>query len=282
METKNYFQKKKRVVVKIGSSSIHHEETGKLNFTKLEKLVRELCDIRNQGIDVCLVSSGAIAVGRQVMGFKERPSDISTKQACAAVGQARLMMTYQKMFAEYHQTVGQVLMTKGTMLDNVSRKNAQNTFEELFRLGVIPIVNENDTVSTYEMRFGDNDSLSAIVAALAGADLLILLSDIDGLFTDDPRENKDAELIRVVENLDDNIISMAKGSTGSDIGTGGMETKLIAAKIATRSGADMIIANGEDIGILHRIFGGNFVGTLFKEHYDEDFYIADFIEESMT
>lgn len=281
METKEYFRKKKRVVVKIGSSSIHHEETGKLNFTKLEKLVRELCDIRNQGIDVCLVSSGAIAVGRQVMGFQERPKDISTKQACAAVGQARLMMTYQKMFAEYHQTVGQVLMTKGTMLDNVSRKNAQNTFEELFRLGVIPIVNENDTVSTYEMRFGDNDSLSAIVAALAGADLLILLSDIDGLFTDDPRENTDAELIRVVENLDENIISMAKGSTGSDIGTGGMETKLIAAQIATRSGADMIIANGEDIGILHRIFGGEFVGTLFRENYDEDFYIADFIEESM-
>lgn len=281
MDSKNYFQEKKRVVVKIGSSSIHHEETGKLNFTKLEKLVRELCDIRNQGIDVCLVSSGAIAVGRQVMGFPERPSDISTKQACAAVGQARLMMTYQKMFAEYHQTVGQVLMTKGTMLDNVSRKNAQNTFEELFRLGVIPIVNENDTVSTYEMRFGDNDSLSAIVAALAGADLLILLSDIDGLFTDDPRKNKDAELIRVVENLDENIISMAKGTTGSDIGTGGMETKLIAAKIATRSGADMIIANGEDIGILHRIFQGNFVGTLFRQHYDDDFYIADFIEESM-
>lgn len=281
MESKEYFSKKKRVVVKIGSSSINHEETGKLNFTKLEKLVRELCDIRNQGIDVCLVSSGAIAVGRQVMGFVERPQDISTKQACAAVGQARLMMTYQKMFAEYHQTVGQVLMTKGTMLDNVSRKNAQNTFEELFRLGVIPIVNENDTVSTYEMRFGDNDSLSAIVAALAGADLLILLSDIDGLFTDDPRQNADAKLIQVVENLDKNIISMGKGTTGSDVGTGGMETKLIAAEIATRSGADMIIANGEDVGILHRIFRGKFKGTLFKEHYDEDFYIADFIEQSM-
>lgn len=281
METREYFRKKKRIVVKIGSSSINHEETGKLNFTKLEKLVRELCDIRNQGIDVCLVSSGAIAVGRQVLGLQERPKAISTKQACAAIGQARLMMTYQKMFAEYHQTVGQVLMTKGTMLDNVSRKNAQNTFEELFRLGVIPIVNENDTVSTYEMRFGDNDSLSAIVAALAGADLLILLSDIDGLFTDDPRKNAAAELIRVVENLDQNIIAMAKGSTGSDVGTGGMETKLIAAEIATRSGADMIIANGEDVGILHRIFGGEFVGTLFKEHYDEDFYIADFIEQSM-
>ena len=281
MDRKEYFADKKRVVVKIGSSSLQHEATGKLNFTKLEKLVRELCDIRNQGIDVCLVSSGAIAVGRQVMGFQERPKNISTKQACAAGGQARLMMTYQKMFAEYHQTVGQVLMTKGTMLDNVSRKNAQNTFEELFRLGVIPIVNENDTVSTYEMRIGDNDSLSAIVAALTGADLLILLSDIDGLFTDDPRENPKAKLIDVVEELDEAVLSMAKDSTGSDVGTGGMETKLTAARIATLSGADMVIANGKDVGILHEIFQGKFVGTLFRQHFDEDFYVADFIEESM-
>lgn len=282
METRDCFRNKKRVVVKIGSSSLHHESTGKLNFTKLEKLVRELCDIRNQGIDVCLVSSGAIAVGRQVMGFQERPQNISTKQACAAVGQARLMMTYQKMFAEYHQVVGQVLMTKGTMLDNVSRKNAQNTFEELFRLGAIPIVNENDTVSTYEMRFGDNDSLSAIVAALTGADLLILLSDIDGLFTDDPHENPKAELIEVVDRLDQAVFSMAKDSTGSDVGTGGMETKLTAARIATLSGADMVIANGEDVGILHEIFQGEFVGTLFRQNYDEDFYLADFIEQSMN
>ena len=281
MDRKEYFADKKRVVVKIGSSSLQHEATGKLNFTKLEKLGRELCDIRHQGIDVCLVSSGAIAVGRQVMGFQERPKNISTKQACAAVGQARLMMTYQKMFAEYHQTVGQVLMTKGTMLDNVSRKNAQNTFEELFRLGVIPIVNENDTVSTYEMRIGDNDSLSAIVAALTGADLLILLSDIDGLFTDDPRENPKAKLIDVVEELDEAVLSMAKDSTGSDVGTGGMETKLTAARIATLSGADMVIANGKDVGILHEIFQGKFVGTLFRQHFDEDFYVADFIEESM-
>lgn len=282
METKEYFKNKKRVVVKIGSSSLHHEATGKLNFTKLEKLVRELCDIRNQGIDVCLVSSGAIAVGRQVMEFQERPQNISTKQACAAVGQARLMMTYQKMFAEYHQVVGQVLMTKGTMLDNVSRKNAQNTFEELFRLGVIPIVNENDTVSTYEMRFGDNDSLSAIVAALTGADLLILLSDIDGLFTDDPHDNPKAELIEVVDRLDETVCSMAKDTTGSDVGTGGMETKLTAARIATLSGADMVIANGEDVGILHEIFQGEFVGTLFRQNYDEDFYVADFIEQTLA
>ncbi|MEG0962740.1 MAG: glutamate 5-kinase [Lachnospiraceae bacterium] len=281
MDTKKNLKNKKRVVVKIGSSSLNHAKTGNLNFTKLEKLVRELCDIRNQGIDICLVSSGAIAVGRKSIGLKKRPSTISGKQACAAVGQARLMMTYQKMFSEYHQIAGQVLMTKGTVLHNVSRKNAQNTFEELFRLGVIPIVNENDTVSTYEMQFGDNDTLSAIVASLIGADLLILLSDIDGLFTDDPHHNPDAKLIDVVEQLDQTVISMAKGSTGSDVGTGGMKTKLIAAKIATLSGADMIIANGADVGILHKIFEGDFVGTLFKEDKDEDFYIADFIEESI-
>lgn len=282
METQEYLKDKKRIVVKIGSSSLNHEETGNLNFTKLEKLVRELCDIRNQGMDVCLVSSGAIAVGRKAIGLQERPKTISTKQACAAVGQARLMMTYQKMFSEYHQTAGQVLMTKGTMLHNVSRKNAQNTFEELFRLGVIPIVNENDTVSTYEMQFGDNDTLSAIVASLIGADLLILLSDIDGLFTDDPHRNPKAKLIKVVDELDEQVLAMAKATTGSDVGTGGMATKLTAARIATVSGADMIIANGEDVGILHQIFEGNFTGTLFKQHKNEDFYIADFIEESMS
>lgn len=280
-ELRKMLKHKKRVVVKIGSSSLQHQETGKLNLFKVERLVRELCDIRNQGIDVCLVSSGAIAVGRQSMGLTERPKNISTKQACAAVGQARLMMTYQKLFSEYHQQAGQVLMTKNTMLDNVARKNAQNTFEELFRMGVIPIVNENDTVSTYEMQFGDNDSLSAIVASLVGADLLILLSDIDGLFTDDPHKNPDAKLIPYVDRLDEHVKGMAKGTTGSDVGTGGMATKLIAAKIATVSGADMIIANGRDVGILHQIFEGDFVGTLFQAHRNEDFYIADFIEESM-
>jgi glutamate 5-kinase len=272
---------KKRVIVKIGSSSLQHDETGNLNLLKMERLVRELCDLRNQGIDVCLVSSGAIAVGRHTIGLTERPKTISTKQACAAVGQARLMMTYQKMFSEYNQVAGQVLMTKNTMINNVSRKNAQNTFEELFNFGIIPIVNENDTVSTYEMQFGDNDSLSAIVASLVGADLLILLSDIDGLYTDDPRENPNAKLVPFVDRLDDHFYSMARESTGSDVGTGGMATKLTAAKTATVSGADMIIANGNDVGVLHRIFEGEFVGTLFRAHKNDDFYIADFIEESM-
>ncbi len=275
------FGKKKRVVVKIGSSSLNHEETGNLNFTKLEHLVRELCDLRNRGMDVCLVSSGAIAVGRQSIGLSERPKDISTKQACAAVGQARLMMTYQKLFAEYNQIAGQVLMTKNTMVNPVSRENAKNTFEELFRLGVIPIVNENDTVSTYEMQFGDNDTLSAIVASLVGADILILLSDIDGLFTDDPHKNPDAKLITVVEKMDEKVYEMAKGSTGSDVGTGGMATKLTAAKIATLSGADMVIANGKDVCIIHHIFDDSFTGTIFKANKSESFHIADFIMETI-
>ena len=193
-------KKYKRIVIKIGSSSLTHEETGRLNFEKMEHLVRVLCDIRNRGIDVCLVSSGAIAVGRDAIGLKERPTDISTKQACAAVGQGKLMMSYQKLFGEYNQTAGQVLITKNTMINPVSRENAKNTFDELFHLGVIPIVNENDTVSTYEMQFGDNDTLSALVASLVGADMLILLSDIDGLYTDDPHKNPTAKLIQENRN----------------------------------------------------------------------------------
>ena len=282
MEQKNLcFDKKKRVVVKIGSSSLNYEETGNLNFTKLEHLVRELCNIRNRGMDVCLVSSGAISVGRQSLGLMEHPKDISTKQACAAVGQARLMMIYQKLFGEYNQVAGQVLMTKNTMVNPTSRQNAKNTFEELFRLGTIPIVNENDTVSTYEMQFGDNDTLSAIVASLIGADLLILLSDIDGLFTDDPRQNPDAKLIEVVEKMDSDIFGMGKSSTGSDMGTGGMSTKLTAARIATLSGADMIIANGKDVCILHHIFDDSFTGTVFRAEKKDTFRIEDFILETI-
>ncbi len=282
MEENNFgFRDKKRIVVKIGSSSLNRGETGNLNFAKVERLVRELCDIRNRGIDVCLVSSGAIAVGRQTIGLNEKPKDISTKQACAAVGQARLMMTYQRMFAEYNQIAGQILMTKNTMVNPVSRENTQNTFEELFRLGVIPVVNENDTVSTYEMQCGDNDTLSAIVASLIGADLLILLSDIDGLFTDDPHKNKDAKLIRVVNKIDTDLLEMAKGSTGSDVGTGGMATKLTAAKIATLSGADMVIANGEDVRILNHIIEDEFVGTVFTANKNSNFKIADFIMETI-
>lgn len=287
METKEsniwkQLKDRKRIVVKIGSSSLTHKTTGDLNFTKLEKLVRELCDLRNQGKDVVLVSSGAIAVGRKAIGLKDKPTQVAMKQACAAIGQSRLLMTYQKIFAEYNQIIGQVLMTKDTMLDNVARKNAQNTFEQLLEVGAIPIVNENDTVSTYEMQFGDNDQLSAIVASLIGADLLILLSDIDGLYTDDPRENKHAKFIEIIEKIDDDLLEMGKETTGSDVGTGGMSAKLTAAKIATLSGADMIIANGKDVRVIHRMIEGRKGGSLFLANKDEDFYIADFIEESMN
>ena len=278
----NRFKKKKRIVIKIGSSSLTHAKTGKIDFIKLEKLVRQLCDLKNQNIDVCLVSSGAIAVGRNILGINKRPKNISTKQACAAVGQSALMMTYQKLFSEYQQTCGQVLMTKKTMTDNVSRTNARNTFEELFKLGVIPVVNENDTVNTYEIQFGDNDSLAALVASLIGADLLILLSDIDGLFTDNPKNNPDATLVELVDKIDDTVIHMASVETGSDVGTGGMATKLNAARIATYSGADMIIANGADVEIIHDIMENDFVGTVFTANKKDDFFIADFIEENMN
>ena len=241
---------KKRIVIKIGSSSLIHTETGRLDFRKLEILARELSDLHNQGKDVVLVSSGAIAVGAAALGMKGKPAELKKKQACAAVGQARLMTIYQKLFGEYNQMVAQILMTKNTMVNNANRRNAQNTFNELLAVGVIPIVNENDSVSSYEfqnlVKFGDNDTLSSVVAALIGADLLILMSDIDGLFTDDPNSNPDAEFIDIVENMDDNMRKLGKSSTGSNVGTGGMATKLTAAIIATAAGTDMVIANGND------------------------------------
>ena len=271
----------KRVVIKIGSSSLTHPQTGGLNFSKMEHLVRAICDFRNSGLDVCLVSSGAIAVGREVIGIKERPSDLSIKQACAAVGQGRLMMTYQKLFGEYNQNSRQILMKKNTIINPVSRINAANTFEELFGLDVVPIVNENDTVSTYEMQFGDNDTLSAIVASLTKADLLILLSDIDGLYSDDPHKNPDAELIKEVTDIDDKVFGMAKDSTGSNVGTGGMATKLMAAKIATYSGADMIIANAGKTDILYDIMNDDFTGTLFHHCDNRNFDLSTYILESI-
>ncbi len=267
---------KKRIVIKIGSSSLTHEATGSINLSKMEKLVRILTDLRNQGKDVILVSSGAIAVGRESLNLKEKPKEKVVKQACAAVGQARLMMVYQKLFAEYNQVPAQILMTKYTMINDISRENALNTFEELFRMGVIPIVNENDTVSTDEIEFGDNDTLSAIVAALVNADMLILLSDIDGLYTDDPHKNTEAEFIDYVEVIDGKLSEMGKDSSTS-VGTGGMVTKIAAARIATDSGADMIIANGEEIYIINEIMEGKNIGTIFKAHKDENFVLMDYL-----
>lgn len=269
---------KRRVVIKVGSSSLTHEETGSLNLLKIEKLVRVISDLKGEGREVVLVSSGAIAAGRQALGSKEKPVTVAQKQAYAAVGQARLMMVYQKLFAEYNQVAAQVLMTKDTMINDVSRYNAQNTFDELLNLGAIPIVNENDTVSTHEIQFGDNDRLSAIVAALIGADLLVLLSDIDGLYSDDPHTNPDARFISLVPEITQELLDMGKDTSGSDVGTGGMSAKLAAARIATDSGSDMIIANGQDMEVIQQIVDGEERGTLFVAHENLDFDLIHYIQ----
>lgn len=261
-----YLQDKQRVVIKIGTSTITHTDTGHLNLVKLEKFVRILTDIHNQNKELIIVSSGAIGAGRKALGIQEKPSTLPMKQACAAVGQARLMMIYQKLFAEYNQTIAQILVTKNVVTNGISRINAVNTIQELLTMGVIPIVNENDVVSTDQIldgNFGDNDTLSALVAKMIGADLLILLSDIDGLYTDDPRSNPDARFISCVEKIDDDLLSCAKGPE-SAFGTGGMTTKLAAAEIANEAGTDMVIANGDDPVNVIRILEGKEVGTLFK------------------
>lgn len=276
-EARKSLMEKNRIVLKIGSSSLTHPATGELNLWKIERLVRIICDLKGEGKDVVLVSSGAIAAGRQALGGQKRPDTISEKQAYAAVGQARLMMVYQKLFSEYNCVAAQVLLTKDTMTNDVSRYNAQNTFDELLSLGAVPIVNENDTVSTHEIQFGDNDRLSAIVAALIGADLLILLSDIDGLYTDDPRTDPQASFISLVEEITPELLSMGKDTSGSDVGTGGMSAKLAAARIATDSGSDMIIANGEDVDIIHDLMKGEDRGTLFMAHANLDFDLMDYI-----
>lgn len=280
IDRKALLKDKKRIVVKIGSSSLQHKETGDLDYTKLDVLVRELCNLRNMGKDVVLVTSGAIAVGEKaILPNREEDNPIAVKQACAAVGQARLMMVYQKIFAEYNQVAAQILMTKNTIVDNLNRYNARNTFAELFKLGVIPIVNENDTIATYEIEIGDNDTLSAIVAALVEADALLLLSDIDGLYTDDPRTNPDVKYIEVVEELTDELMNMGKASTGSSVGTGGMTTKLQAAKIASSTGVDMVIANSKDIKVIHRILSGQNIGTLFLARKDEQFDLPLYVQQ---
>lgn len=278
---RDFLKDKKRIVVKIGSSSLMHSETGKLDLLKIERLVRALVDIKNSGKEVILVSSGAIAVGKTAIGLHERPDELPVKQACAAIGQAKLMMVYQKLFAEYGTIAAQVLLTKYTMLNPITRTNAENTFKELLHIGAIPVVNENDTVSTYEIEqvqsFGDNDKLSALVASITEADLLILLSDIDGLYTDDPNKNPDAKFINVVDKIDEQLMNMGKNSSGSSVGTGGMSAKLVAAQIATYSGTDMVITNGNDVTNISRIINGENTGTLFLQHEYNDFNILELI-----
>lgn len=273
---------RKRVVVKIGSSSLLHPETARLDYHRIDQLARELSDLKNGGRDVILVSSGAAAAGREALNVdldiyrKEAPMNI--KQACAAVGQARLIQIYQKSFEEYNQTTAQVLMTRNTITNRNSKANLQNTFSELLKLGVIPIVNENDSVATAEFSVGDNDNLSAMVASLVDADLLILLSDVKGLYTDDPRSNPDAKFLDYIPALTDQIYEMGKGSTGTSAGTGGMSTKLHAGLIATSSGCDMIIASAEEgMSILHDLMEGRNLGTLFRQNRSERFDLGDYV-----
>ncbi|MCR4715730.1 MAG: glutamate 5-kinase [Lachnospiraceae bacterium] len=278
MDYREALKNKKKIVVKVGSSTIVHEETGRVNYDKLEHLVRILCDIKNQGRDVILVSSGAIGVGFNALGLSKRPKTLSLKQACAAVGQGQLMMIYQKIFSEYHQTTAQVLLTKRVLTNDKRRQNVINTFNELMQLDVIPVVNENDTISTHEIEFGDNDTLSAVVASLVEADLLILLSDIDGVYEDDPHNNPDAKMLDTIKNVTDDIMNMAKDSQ-SLVGTGGMITKFHAADIANSSGCDMVITNGADLNNLQKVLRGENVGTLFVKNKINDFDMKEYLND---
>lgn len=277
----NYREKlkdKKRIVVKVGTSSLIHKSTGNINLFRLEKLVRVLTDLHNSGKDVILVSSGAIGVGFKALGLSGRPESLPLKQACSAVGQGQLMMIYQKLFSEYNQGSAQILITKETMLNDERRFNAKNTFEQLLKLGVIPIVNENDTVSTEEIEFGDNDTLSAVVTSVVKADLLILLTDIDGLYTDDPHKNLGAKLISEVPVIDETIECMAKGAV-TKVGTGGMATKIAAANIVTDAGADMIIVNSDNLNNVNKVMAGQDLGTLFLAHKRKDFDLKKYLTE---
>ncbi|MDR1800829.1 MAG: glutamate 5-kinase [Lachnospiraceae bacterium] len=265
MERRDILSNKKRIVIKVGTSTITYSETGNINLDKLEKFVRILINLRNKGMQVIVVSSGAVGIGKNVLGLPSKPESMGEKQACAAVGQGRLMMMYEKLFNEYSQLTAQVLLTRESIANESCRRNAQQAFTELFKMNVVPIVNENDAIAVEEQafgNFGDNDTLAAYVAKLVEADLLILMSDIEGLYTDDPKKNPQARFIHTVANIDEELEKMAKGAS-NEIGTGGMSTKIEAAKIATKAGADMIIANGENIYSINDIMAGKKIGTLF-------------------
>ena len=251
----------KRVVIKVGTSSLTYE-TGKLNIKKIESIVRVVSDLRNRGIEVVLVSSGAVGAGVGKLNLPEKPSDTRKKQALAAIGQAALVSMYDRFFSEYGHSSAQVLLTKFILDDEERYQNTKNTFETMFEYGVVPIVNENDVISTYELEFGDNDTLSAHIAKLVDANLLIILSDIDGLFDKNPQISSEARLIPVVERVDESVYAIA-GGAGSRRGTGGMITKLKAAEIVNPSGIDMIITNGAHPERIYEIFEGRSVGTLF-------------------
>ena len=250
-----------RIVIKVGTSTLAHK-TGHINIRRVEALCRVLSDLKNSGHEVILVSSGAIGMGVGKLSLKERPTDIPTKQAAAAVGQCELMYTYDKLFQEYNHTVAQILLTGSDFRHDDRYQNFKNTIHRLLELEVLPVINENDTIATEEIKVGDNDTLSAMVAVSVNADILVLLSDIDGLYTADPRKDPDASLIPEVYELTDDILELG-GDKGSSLGTGGMRTKLSAAQICTQEGCDMVIMNGESPTLLYDLFDGVSVGTRF-------------------
>lgn len=256
-----------RVVIKIGTSTLAHQ-TGRLNIRRVEELVKALSDLKNSGHEIVVVSSGAIGMGAGKLAFKEKPSDIPTKQAAAAVGQCELMYTYDKLFSEYNHTVAQLLLTGSDFNSEKRHENFTNTMVRLLELGVLPIINENDTVATEEIKVGDNDTLSALVAESISADMLVLLSDIDGLYTDDPHKNPDAKLISLITELTPEIMALG-GGAGSALGTGGMKTKLNAAEICMKAGCDVVIANGQKPALLYGILAGEAIGTKFDFHKKE-------------
>ena len=250
-----------RIVIKVGTSTLAYP-TGLINIRRVEELCRVMSDLKNAGHELVLISSGAIGMGVGKLGLGKRPTDIPTKQAAAAIGQCELMYTYDKLFGEYNHTVAQILLTGADIENETRRKNFHNTMFRLLEFGVLTVINENDTVATEEIVIGDNDTLGAIVAANVDADLLILLSDIDGLYTKDPHKYADAELIPVVEELTPEILSLAE-CKGAELGTGGMKTKLRAAEIAVSAGIDMIIANGSEPNLLYNVIDGKPFGTRF-------------------
>ena len=258
-----------RIVVKVGTSTLAYA-TGRLNIQRVERMCRVLSDLKNAGHEIILVSSGAIAMGFGKLNLRERPHDMPTKQASAAVGQCELMYVYDKLFTEYNHTVAQLLITAPDIADGGSRKeNFHNTLDRLLELGALPIINENDTVATDEITsIGDNDTLAAIVTCCIKADLLVLLSDIDGLYTANPHTHPEAKLIPLVKEITPEVMSLADGA-GSALGTGGMSTKLRAARMVTSSGADMVIANGAHPELLYDIAEGRAVGTRFAAHRQE-------------
>jgi glutamate 5-kinase len=253
----------KRIVIKVGTSTLTHDG-GKLNLRRIETLIRVIADFKNQQKEIVLVSSGAIGVGVSKMGLRSRPETMAGKQAVAAVGQCELMHLYSKLLSEYHYAVGQILLTRDVVEHPVKRENAKNTFDTLLKVGALPVVNENDTVATEEIEctFGENDTLAAIVAVLVEADLLINLSDIAGLYTADPREDIKAKLIPVVEEITEEIEQLA-GGAGTSRGTGGMMSKVSAAKLANAAGVNMIITSGENPKVLYDILDGEHIGTVF-------------------